>query len=267
PAPQEKRQARRKLLTAQPVDTARTDIGGRLLDPEQKLGVSQHARQRVLDALLEAAVLVPELVHLHQAVEIGLDREPADRLAREAADDLPRTVRGLGRLVRVAAEDRSAARRHGEPRRLDRTEDLDPLDLQHGVLPGQRSERVELAIGFGERAMQERDDDLVLARLGLERNVLQARIDLVDGFLAALVELLEILAAADVELKELPAVDRRDQRVHVLLVDTEAARDEIADAQQVLAVGGEVMPDGRAAPRAERQPFDIRLLPDGRDLV
>src|SRR5690606_33674095 len=122
-APHEEREPRRELEIRDAVDLADRDVLGLALEAVQEARARQEPRQRVLDADLEAAALVPaEPVERHQLVELVGRRGMAVRARREARQDFLRADRLLARGIRVADEDLAPARRvagtfGGEPTR------------------------------------------------------------------------------------------------------------------------------------------------------
>ncbi len=180
--------------------------------------------------------------------------------ARLCGDGCLRRARVLRGRIGPADENLVAARCAAQARDVHGTEHFELVQRQHAVLAAARHLRVELAVRFRERSMQERDAEPMHAGRRVERDVLQACVDRVDGRRADLVQLFEILAAADVELEEFAAVEHGDDSRLVLLIEAPEARHEITDVEPVFAVGREVVLDDRAAARAERQARHVKLL-------
>src|SRR5690606_41595266 len=102
------------------------------------------------------------------------------------------------------------------------------------------------------RALDEGDDDLVRARLDVERNVREAAHDLGPAGRAAAIREREILWAADVGSKHLLPVDEHDERVLRLDGAGIQADAEILEPPPSRAPRREHVLATYAAPRAQR---------------
>ncbi len=114
-----------------------------------------------------------------------------------------------------------------------------------------------------KRAVAEGHDEAVHAGLRVEADVLQALVDGIDRRILLLVDGLHVLLAADGRFVDQLAVERDDQVVLELhVVDPQGLR-HVGDVQHVLAVGREVVVDGDAAARAQRQAILVEQLRAG----
>ena len=96
-----------------------------------------------------------------------------------------------------------------------------------------------MAVGFRERAVQERDADAG-ARPAVVVNGMFFRRALIASTAGAPIWSSSFKSAPPPmsKLEELAAVEHRDERVLVLLVEAPEARHEVADVEPVLAVAG-----------------------------
>ena len=290
-APQEERQPRRQLEAAEAVGRVGRRVRGVALDAEQELGVDQHPFQRELDAGVEAAVAPAGAEEAEQGRDVFLGGGPAIRPAGQPGEDpagAGRLFVGRGRRRRPADEDLAAARgiagavdgvgaadRHLLHRRVV----VVPFIDEAAVAPVARLQRPLLL----RRPPHEGHAHEPLARpraeARLEAGVPRVHVVLPLGIPgdvpreAQRGHLPHRLGVADLE-----PLDERAVHAHVELLrrrETEDVVGEVpveADADRVLAVDREIVPDRDAAAGAERQAVVLPVVlqpagmhPPGRD--
>ena len=276
--PEEERQARGDLHGAQAVRLPGRRAGRIAFDAQEEIRIDQHPFERELDAGLEAAAALPAaLEEGEQRLDVVLRHRPAIGAPRQARHDLG----GAGPLVRdrcgirPAGEDRAAARRVAGTRDLVWPADADRAD--RGVPVIDLVVRQELA------RLPRLQDPFRLPDVADERHPDRARSRLHrHADLQPIVGRLQI----GLPLRVAPLGDgERDRRgpaaglaadrepphqlavdPHVELVGRGHAEDVVLpvgpqlDLDEVVAVDREVIWDGHAAPRAEREILALALV-------
>ena len=118
-APEEERQPRRQLEVADAVDRAGAQARRLLLEAVDELRIDEDARERVLDAGLEAAQRVARLVEPEQHVDGGSFSLTGRRIACVASDERMRRAHAIssGDCGRVAPKPEGEGGRHTKMRR------------------------------------------------------------------------------------------------------------------------------------------------------
>ena len=282
-APQEERQARGDLQVAQAVGAlAARQVDRFAVDAQQEVRIDQDALETVLDAGLEAAAVAPARVEERQQrlAVARRDGPPVGAAGRRGQDALGAGPL-LGRAARGAEKDPAAARGVLRPA-VDAVRAAD-LHRANG-----RVAHVYLVVGQHPAALQRLREAFRLPQLPHERDAdhprasLHRHAHLERGVAGHLHELFPARVAGEARLAGAGVAGRRRSAFHVA-PDHEASEQPAVEAhlellrpahahdvvlvlpaeahlQEVLAVDGEVVPHGEAAPRAERQVLALPLV-------
>ena len=269
-APQEEGEPRGQRPVVQLVRRGRPDVPRVGLQPEQERRTDQHARQRALDAAVEAAAAAPVLVEVHQDAQLGVGGRPPEGPPRQRRHDPPRAGRLVAAAGRAADEDAVAARGAVRQRRIERASDDDLADVRDlvrlAVLEQGAQERPPHALDLRRGPLEEGGAHAVRSGLHGQAHVQVVVLQLVP--LAAVVRVPARHAGARGQQLDTRPVERDLQRVRLPQADDAVAVAREADADLVLAVDRKEMLHARAAARAERHPVEpVRLRELRRHLV
>ena len=116
-------------------------------------------------------------------------------------------------------------------------------------------------VTFGIAALHEGDSQVMVSLSRFEFDLPQPSVDFCDRHIEPRVDCLVIAFAADVGAIELFSVEQRQHGVFELHLRHFSRQRHVADREFVFAIRREPVLDGHAAPRSERHPFDVMLLP------
>src|SRR5690606_17028299 len=116
------------------------------LEAVEKVRAREDAGERAADALLEAARGNAVPIVGEELREIGLVDRPAIGPRRELGDDLLGAEVRVRALARMTREDALAARRRAQPRRIERTADLERAHPIHAILAAARHEHLRVIV-------------------------------------------------------------------------------------------------------------------------
>ena len=152
-----------------------------------------------------------------------------------------------GRLVcrrgRATYKDASPAFRIAHTRHIEWARDVDPGNGRRALHLRQLGDRLQLRVGFSERALHEGNADPMGSGLHFHPDPIEPRLHLVRGDGLVLVDRLQVRRAPEGVFEHPCVVDGQNDMVRVIdLGDIAgAAEKEVADAEFVLAIGGKIM--------------------------